>query len=284
MKTKLLPLFLLLTLLACQKSTSPDLNPDPKQDSVNTTNVFPVSILEPGYRQTNFTLDENKRIATLNEYDSSAGIAQDTLSMTFNYSDASTNPSSYDYIWTYSGNPPRYGATEHHILRYDDQGRIIVDSMTSRINYRIAETELYITNYTYSGENIVVKYGSIGELHTLGPSVIDSIFINNGNLMRVAMYAATGNLPTGSPYENIYTYSDYNNPLYQAILSKNLGVLFNISGTERTHTFGDFISPKLPNKWNDTSMTYNTDSSGKVDQVNNLNMYGTPYLIKTYMY
>jgi hypothetical protein len=264
-------------------------NHDPKQDSVNSTNVnstnvFPVSILEPGYRQTEFTFDENKRIATLNEYDSGWGIAQDTLSLTFNYSDASTNPSSYDYTWTYSGNPPRYGATEHHMLRYDDQGRIIVDSMTSRINYRGAETELYITNYAYSGENIVVKYGDVAELNTLGPMGIDSIFISNGNLTRVAMYASVGNLPTGSPYENIYTYSTYNNPLYQANLSKNLGVLFIISGTERTHMFDDFISPKLPNKWNDTSITYNTDSSGKVVQVNNLNMYGTPHLVKTYQY
>ena len=221
----------------------------------------------------NFTYDQNQALGAVHTYtyDTIGGQAfLDTSLITYPSSSATTPPASYDITWVMGSVNPAQGATEHHLLYYDGQSRIVKDSTSSKTDISNPTPKLYTTNFIYANSNIIVQYLY---QNPSGPDInsmvgLDTFMLANGNLGNTIQYNVVP-LDTGFYRSDSYLYSASKNPLYESTLANRLGAAL------RFNNIGDFISPYLMSQWtmnlagnNQFTRNYNwvTDSLGRVVQ------------------
>ena len=280
MKYLSLNFFCLIFLLSCTKSTN---NNNPQQtDSTQSKRVISVTENHVSYfansMYTQFSYDQNTQIASmLTRVSVSQGL--DTFLMSFSPSGANTPPAFYDYTWYRATNSS--DAVEHHVLVYDDQKRLILDSMEYGTSTNGSEVYLINTKYSYDAGYIAAEYYT-NNYETLpriyGPSTlsVDTMYLTNGNLTQDIIYYLGGDTP--AVYSNTYfTSTTYKNPLYQKDISGSLGMLLcHNSGLD--YFFGDFVSPNYSSRWGVTNnlytVSYVTDSTGNLTKTSQTDIAG----------
>ncbi len=221
----------------------------------------------------NFSYDQNQELGAVytHTYDTSGGQAYlDSSLITYPSSSATTPPTSYDIVWMIGTTIPATGATEHHLLYYNGQDRIIKDSTSSKTVISNTNPNLFTTYFIYNNSNIVAQYLYPDPNHP-GSSLmnsLDTFSLFNGNLANSVQYSvAVGD--TSILESDAYSFSNSKNPLYESTLANRLGAAL------RFNNIGDFISPYLMSQWtsnmggnNQFTRNYNwvTDSLGRVVQ------------------
>jgi hypothetical protein len=259
---------------SCKKSAGTNGQPL-AQDSLlsSLTDYFP---LEHSGSLATYSYNQNRQLAKLSIYghDTSGGtILVDSTIQTFAVTSSSTPPPAYDVTWFKDDFNSPTQATEHHICLYDNQKRIIMDSIS-------ISTDGGLSNqiFTYNNGNIITDW-LFPDQYTPGfysISQIDTMFLTTANMTSNIDYSAgygfdsIGNyviIQVDSNELNTYSYGTLANPLYQPALSNSLGA------TLRFNNEGDFISKNLPGKWTTytitgppttLSYTWTTDAAGKV--------------------
>jgi hypothetical protein len=279
MKYCLLNFFCLILLLSCTKST--DINNPQKTDSTLSKRVVSVTEEKVSYFTqsiySQFSYDQNNQLASmLTRVSVYPGL--DTFLITFNLSGANNPPVSYDYTWYRVTNLTN--AVEHHVLLYDDQKRVILDSMEYGTTTSGSEVYLINTKYIYNPGYIVAQhytnnYETLPRIY--GPSVIsiDSMYLSNGNLTQDIIYYIGDSLTLYS--NHYYTPTTYKNPLYQKDISNSLGILLCHNSGE-DYFLGDFLSPNFTSAWGTTNnlytVSYATDSTGNITKVSQEDIAG----------
>jgi hypothetical protein len=221
----------------------------------------------------NFSYDQNQELGAVytHTYDTLGGQAYlDSSLITYPSSSATTPPASYDIVWIVGTTTPATGATEHHLLYYDGQDRIIKDSTSSKTVIANTNPNLFTTYFIYNNSTIVAQYLYPDPNHP-GSSLmnaLDTFSLFNANLVNSIQYnVAVGD--TSVLRTDTYLYSTSKNPLYESTLANRLGAAL------RFNDIGDFISPYLMSQWTSNSAAtgqftrnYNwvTDSLGRVTQ------------------
>lgn len=280
MKYLLLNFFYMVFLLSCTKST--DTNNPQQPDSTQGKRVVSVTedLVSYGTQSiySQFSYDQNNKLASmLTRIAVNPGL--DTFLMTFNFSGANNLPASYDYTWYRVTNSTN--AVEHHVLLYDDQERLSLDSMEYGTTTSGSEVYLINRKYSYSTTSVVAQsytnnYETIPRIY--GPSVlsVDSMYLSNGNMIQDVIYYLGGDTP--AVYSNhYYTPTDYKNPLYQKDISTSLGMLLcHNSGSD--YFLGDFLSPNFSSPWGTTNnlytVSYATDSTGNITKASQEDIAG----------
>jgi hypothetical protein len=232
MKHATVLVILILLLYACKKNVS---NIDDKPVSNIATSIHISYLSEHKLKVDSFVRDNNNRLIKLIRIfvDSTSIPVKPTSDyFEFNYSGNDTLPDQY----TYSGGLA-------HILRYDGQKRIIVDSAT---------TGHIIYYFSYASSKIFFYLDllpSIGHFE-------DTLNVQNEN---IAEWQYSYFAPTYRIYHiNSYTYSSLANPLS---FHGSMGILlFDITGEE------DFYSKNLISD----STTWITDQNGRVIRGENI--------------
>lgn len=190
-------------------------------------------------------------------YDTSSGVPSlDTGTISFAVNPSTNLPSSY----TISGRKDIDSTVyvETHNLTFDNQGRMIKDTMVTGQSLPGDSAASY---YFYANNLILCKgysmyyYDSVTLGYGWGPTEVDSLTLNNGNLANQVDELQNG---TQWVLDNSYmvnNYSSYANPLYTAQLSASLGAFFRIQNMI------DCLSKNLPS---DGISQWTTDASGKV--------------------
>jgi hypothetical protein len=287
MKYVHLLLFSLILFFSCSKSGN----------SNNSNGSLLVSVTEyqtaPVITKTvrNFTYDQNQELGAVHThtYDTIGGQAfLDTSLITYPSSSATTPPSSYDITWVMGSVNPVQGATEHHLLYYDGQSRIVKDSISSKTNISNSPN-LYTTNFIYANSNIIAQYLY---QNPNGPDInsmmaLDTFTIASGNLGNTTQYNVQPG-DTSFYRSDTYMYLTSKNPLYESTLANRLGAAL------RFNNIGDFISPYLMSQWTMNmggnnqfarSYTWASDSLGRVLQgfgTDNISAQVTDYWIFQY--
>jgi hypothetical protein len=261
---------------ACNKSAnSPQVQPTSNGLWVDSTVQ---SINYPLGYFTMFSYDSGDNIASIqtHNYWTPGGALEDTSLRIFNFSVSSASPSSYDFAWFMASNPT--DAKEHHVLIYDNQNRIILDSMEYGTSTNLGGGPLLnLTNirYMYFPDFIVIQsYNNnpgpgipIGQI----VSSIDTIFVSNGNVTENVQWYVGGGTPILYKLTN-YNYTKYANPLFQQDLAKSMGAFL------LANNVGDFISANYINPFVPTSsgdpFSYDADSSNNLTGVNEIQDYG----------
>ncbi len=220
----------------------------------------------------NFTYDQNQELGAVHThtYDTSGGQAYlDSSLITYPSSSPTTPPASYDITWVIGSVNPAQGATEHHLLYYDGQNRIVKDSMSSKTNITNSP-DLFTTNFIYASSNIIAQYLY---QNPNGPDInsmvgLDTFTIANSNLGNTIQYNVQPGDTSFYRSDN-YLYSNSKNPLYESTLANRLGAVL------RFNNIGDFISPYLMSQWTmnmggnnqfTRNYTWVTDSEGRIVQ------------------
>ncbi len=221
----------------------------------------------------NFSYDQNQELGAVHThtYDTSGGQAYlDSSLITYPSSSATTPPASYDIVWLVGTTIPATGATEHHLLYYDGQDRIIKDSTSSKTVISNTNPNLFTTYFIYNNSTIVAQYLYPDPNHPGFNlmNMLDTFSLFNGNLANSVQYSvAVGD--TSILETDAYSFSNSKNPLYESMLANRLGAAL------RFNNIGDFISPYLMSQWtmnmggnNQFTRNYNwvTDSLGRVVQ------------------
>ena len=210
-----------------------------------------------------FTYDQDQQLAQIRaqRHDTTGSeLFMDTSRMIFTGGGPTTPPAAYDMTWTKGTNAQLQTSVEHHLLYYDDQHRVIEDSMTS------GTTGLNIIKFTYSdGYTICNQYGAFG--------LLDTLFTTNGNMNRRATYNPSyhnGIMTTNLNEIEIFGYSAYSNPRFQKDIANSLGALLTVEN------LGDYLSINLMNQYQYTfslnyispvtSYSWATDDAGRVVQ------------------
>ncbi|HVY74070.1 MAG TPA: hypothetical protein VG890_04525 [Puia sp.] len=263
------------SLAACSKSVNPG-NPDLSKDTV----LLSVSQYASAYDSRSvesFGYNSEKQMASFRiyHYDSTLGPNLDSILVTFSYTDKNFPPAAYDLTWFNDTLTPPNGYTEHHLLFYDDQKRVVEDSTASS-----SDGSLALDKYFYNTGNIVAgraRFDAGVSGYTLWE--LDTLFISNGNIDRRSIYDVQGRFDAQQRYvltynyfEELgsYQYSSYSNPLFDTDLSNSLGPLL-VAGN-----IGDYFSSKLVSQWTDqlslnsapppTNYNFTTDNAGRVVQ------------------
>ena len=268
---KYVHLFLLALVLLLSCSKSGNTNNSNSSLLVSVTEYQSAPVITKTVR--NFSYDQNQQLGAVytHTYDTSGGQAYlDSSLITYPSSSATTPPASYDIIWMIGSVNPSQTATEHHLLYYDGQERIIKDSTSSKTNISNANPNLFTIYFGYNNSTIVAQ-SSYPDPNHPGFSLmnaLDTFSLFNGNLVNSLQYTvAAGN--TSIFRTDTYLFSASKNPLYESTLANRLGAEL------RFINFGDFISPYLMSQWTSNSSTtgqftrnYNwvTDSLGRVTQ------------------
>lgn len=277
-------IFILLTVFfSCKKSTVTDTAPNHKNDLVASFSEF-MRGFPNQHTVVDFDYDQNQQLASihLHKYDTSGGIPyMDSSLITFTVADQSTAPPAYDITWMIGTLNPHEIFTEHHILEYDDQKRIIKDSMASSTAYEpYTANDPYNIKYSYSSGNVIMEelYPDLQSPDGYSHGRLDTLFLADGNLIKRTRYLESSGFDMLGHYiidqqfaeSDTYLYSADTNPLYQADLANSLGALL------RYKEIGDFISSNLMSQWqistpsNQTpppiSYSWSADESGRITQ------------------
>jgi hypothetical protein len=192
-------------------------------------------------------------------YDTSAGPSNlfiDTGSYYFTIDPSTNLPSSYLSIYNKTGYPSP--AHEPHLLFYDNQNRIIRDTILSDPG-NPNDTVAY--NYAYSGANIVCTrysrdiFNPANLTYEWGLTFTDTMIVNNGNLIRQTVNSLLGTAWSQDYFYGVNNYTAYANPLYNPHLSQSLGVIF------RNANVMDCLSRNLPA---DGIVNWTKDANGRV--------------------
>jgi len=280
-------LMIALLFTQCTKSTSP---PDPTAPPASPTGPTGNPVTATGlpskvtdYKPgagisgqrviTEFSYDANgwPAVIRMHSFDTSGTIPYtDSFRIDFQPTGGDNPPKSYDITWMVGTAPPAFGATEHHLLYYDNQNRIIKDS-TNTTNW----LDLAANKFTYSANRIFVDrfdYSSQFPNASVTPYTSDTLTLTNANITAYSSYYLGGG---GSDLveTDTYTTSKSVNPLYQAKIANSLGAMLRFTYIGFSY-IGDFISPSLMDRWTyqyrvsippwGLNYTWTTDASGKV--------------------
>jgi hypothetical protein len=221
MTKHLLILIIPILALSCKK----DISTSSVNASAGTTTSY--SYYSPAnhyFEKDTLLYNTNQNLVKIShyDYDSSAGptlVYVDSGSYTFTVNPSTGYPSSYTILWYSSALD--VSQDEIHNLFYDNQNRLIKDSLAQNlVSSNDAHLRVY---YTYSGNNIFCNAYSQSSPDSI--SYTDTITLNNGNVIRRSAY--TGDLSSNFQvvFDTVYNYSDYVNPLYNANLALNIGLL-----------------------------------------------------------
>ncbi len=197
------------------------------QDSLlsSITEYFP---LEHSGSHITYSYDQNRQLAKLSIYGhdtSGATIFVDSAIQTFTIISSSTPPPAYDVTWFKDDFISPTQATEHHICLYDNQKRIVMDSISTSTDGGLSNQ-----TFTYNNGNIIANW-LFPDQNTPGLysiSQIDTMFLTTANMTRKIDYSAgygfdsIGNyviVQEDSNELNTYIYGTVANPLYQPALS-----------------------------------------------------------------
>lgn len=234
MKNLIICLVITSALFSCNKNNTPPPPPPPVTDSL----LKSITIYQPlVHNKTVIVLgyDQNTLLASLNahSYDSSGGtILIDSTIFSFTQPDSTTLPGSYDLTFQPSG------ASEHHLLFYDNQNRVTRDSISINLANNFSTQ-----NYSYDGiGNTTIESFSF-DPQTPGSNAylqIDSMFMPEDNLLWDIGYATPG----GALVHFISrSFSTDLNPLYNPHLANNLGTVLTYN------SLVDFKSKNLPSQF-----------------------------------
>jgi hypothetical protein len=213
-----------------------------------------------------FTYQQTDLLGNIREYgyDTTNNIAaQDSISISFKLTDASTPPGSYDVTYSDFQTPPAIN-TYHHLLTYDVQNRVIVDSVATSTNNNNT-----VIHGLYDGSgNTTIQWFYPDASVSSGYSVnqIDTLFIPSANLQTEINYSVNQGIENFN-YLFTRTYSSNINPLYNSLISKSVGCILVFS------QLGDYVSKNLPTQSSSQQLgssgssvdyVWTTDSSGKV--------------------
>jgi hypothetical protein len=267
MKYVHLLLFSLILLFSCSKSGNT--NNSNSSLLVSVTEYQSAPIITKTVR--NFSYDQNQQLGAVHThtYDTLGGQAYlDSSLITYPSSSPTTPPASYDILWVMGSVNPVQSATEHHLLYYDGQNRIVKDSISGKTNISNSPNS-YTTNFIYGNSNIIAQYLY---QNPSGPDInsmvaLDTFTIVSGNLGNTIQYNVQPG-DTSFYRSDSYLFSNSKNPLYESTLANRLGAVL------RFNNIGDFISPYLMSQWtmnmggNQFTRNYNwvTDSLGRVTQ------------------
>lgn len=132
----------LFAIFPCTRTNNPPASPGtPPTPPVATDSLLKsYTIYSPGARIRQvevFTFDKNNQLATLHSYTYVSTLSWspviDSTLIVFAVTGTATPPPSYDILYFLSFSPPG-GLVEHHQLYYDNQNRVIRDSIASGNN------------------------------------------------------------------------------------------------------------------------------------------------------
>jgi hypothetical protein len=223
-----------IALPACQKSSNPG-SPPQTQDSLLKS--LTIQDVENHTKVTEvFSYDQNNNIASLRIYshDTTPGTIEDDDSTILNFTqtNASGLPDAYDFLIYYSGTATP-GETDHHQLFYDNQNRIILDSIDAS-----SVSSFTIERYSYDlSGNVFDDYLAGDPLNGYSSIQKDTFYIQNDNVIKDVSFQE----PEGDSIHVIgRSFSNEINPLYLNPFSKGLGVLLG------ANSLIDFRSVYLP--------------------------------------
>jgi hypothetical protein len=273
-------LALILCMSACTKST-PSNNPvpNPGPDSLQPSSPPQPDNLRPGLYYILYNPANHAKLVQYYEYNASSqlaaihscnydtsfvynGAVADSFTITLNLSGTQAPPSSYDIVFQYHFSPAG-GTREHHLLQYDAQNRITLDSISDGTNSTVKSRFHFIYG---NGENVTVSHINLNSVFSDTGQVVsvDTLNIDTEN---VSYWLNYKNISGGST-EYDFTPSSFSNPVYFESLSKSMALTFLV------HGYGDLRSKNLPgekllfdiinNITSDSHFTWMTDSTGRV--------------------
>ena len=253
MKKLIFLLFSGLLLLCCNKSSSsPDPNPAPDiTDSVTSRTIYTPG--NPTLNKDSFRFDATNRIFSIS-FESLNGTSPDQIidsgSFYFSFSSAAWQPSGYSLIALKSIYTE--DVTEIHQLSYDNENRLILDSMiSSSATGQVPKG----AHYYYSDNLVVIQtylQGDADYTHR------DSIISVDGNFSYFSEYYLSGTEWYRSYSYDMTINKNYKNPYFSANLCKSLGAFL-------LYTCGvDFLSKNLTNSASLPPFTWSTDSKNRV--------------------
>jgi hypothetical protein len=246
-------LFLLCTLLfACSKdSTHPP--------SINISNLpkaytrYFASNHLILYRVYKYDSNYNLAGISLRQNDTVGGLVYvDSGSYYFNVDQVANLPTGYTSI--YRKSTYTQAQVETHALYFNSQKQVVKDSGLTVIS---GDNPNAATKYYYYTANTVARNSWMHSSGAWNMFLIDSLFMESGNVMHYAQYSngGSGNSWVVSDQYWIGNYSSNANPFYDQGLSYSFGGYLLLEGIE------DFLSKNLAN---DAGFTFTTDSKGRV--------------------
>ena len=250
---------------SCSKSSTTTPPPPVTHDSI----LKSFSVYEPQSHYNTVVVygyNQLSQLATLHiiNYDSSSGTPKtDSNVIVLTQTSTTTPPGAYDITFHTQGGPPA-GLSEHHLLFYDNQDRIILDSTTVNTT-----TNYTATHFTYDGNgNTTIEWFTFDPL-TPGSNTylqIDTMNVPVKNMVSDIGYTSPG---TGFKHLITRTFTTEINPMYNIALSNSLGSLISFN------SLIDFRSNNLPAQMvnEDASMTsvtlnfvWTKDAYGRITQ------------------
>ena len=285
MKNILIYSLMAYTLFSCAKSS----NPTPKPLPADDTQVKSYTLYSPQLHSKLvefFSYDQNDKMATISghTYDTTSVAWNDSVYLSFNISDANTLPAYMD-VTNYGQGEPAGGYTDHHLLYYDNNSRLIKDSISESNVLDSAVQKLYyddLGNYT-------VEYYEPNANARGGPFIMtqnDTIIVQSGNLASEINYSYYQGSQTFNYYKKQMSGAQ-SNPLYNNKLSTTFGSFFLFNEV------GDFLSKNLPSQTTDQeggsdqitlNYTWTTNTDGKVVQGIATDNGGTVQKVYTFTY
>ncbi len=222
----LLPTGIAFILLSCSKSSSPNNPPTPTSPTSNlVTSLIAFNPVNHSKSTEKFKYDSSKNLVILHvrSDDTSQGIVYlDSGSWYFTIDPISNLPVSYTTVFKKSD----YTANDVqvHNLYYDNQKRVILDSLISGTNQQGGLWSPSSFHYIYVNNLILgYDYGKNNGDPVIQNGYIDSMVLNNGNLVRKAGYSISNGSLTADFIYTVNGYSIDMNPLYTPDLSNSLG-------------------------------------------------------------
>jgi hypothetical protein len=221
--------FLLFFIYSCKKSNSSNNNNANSNSWLSSVTSWssPTSIVD------SFAYDSAHRVASYMqfEYDTSTGTPNSAnWSAIFSLpAGSSAPPASYTNNLT--------GVTELHQLTYDAQSRIVKDSSLGSSGW--------VIYFSYPANEIAITALWDG---TIGNSMVDTLFLTNGNIGSVHAYGPNNAGTADSLEQSIkYGFSGISNPAYHSAITSSVGPLLYILAISGYGGNYDAISQKAYN-------------------------------------
>ena len=251
-----------ITFVSCNKTNSPAPTPAVQDSLPKSFSIYYPQAHTKGVEI--FGYDAQARLATIHAYSyDSSGAAPviDSFLISLNLTAAIDPPSAFDAVYHFQGDAPA-GESEHHVLFYDAQSRVTIDSITAGTTGSFA-----VQHYQYDNTGNTTIEWLFGDPQTPGSysvSQIDTMFIQNESILTDINYSVS----TGT-FNHLFTrsYSVHVNPLYNSSLAKSLGCLMVFNN------LFDFRSQYLPTQFTDQedglptftiNYLWTTDATGSV--------------------
>ena len=179
-----------IALTACQKSNNPGSLPQTQDSLLKSLTIQDVENHAKFIEV--FFYDKNNNIASLRIYshDTTPGTIQNDDSTILNftqYLNASVLPDAYDILFYYAGTASP-GETDHHQLFYDNQNRIILDSISAS-----SASSFTIERFSYDLSGNVFGDYLVGDpLNGYSSIQKDTFYIQNDNVIKDVSFQEPG--------------------------------------------------------------------------------------------